>query len=291
MDTSALAVVITYGHSVTDLRSALQPAIELQADGYPIRAIAIDDASGNAPRLDEVECFVTPSNSGYCAAVNFVASNLASGEERIVFINPDAKLDREALRSLAWPEHVFPIIVPRIIAGLSLENVRSIYTVRHALLQIVAGRLASQSLMDSKSEDSSFILGAPWIPTGTIASFSTQFLRQNPLREQMFWIEMSALALDTPGQVRVGIDHHTAEHEGHSSSKHASAIVSASLLNARASFVRQYGSRFQTALLPGCVASGIALKLLQRRCSPSQAAKMWSISKGATSWQSIKAVS
>ena len=121
-------VVITYGHSPEMTYDALRSAVAARSDGLPVRPIILDDCSTAAPQVRGVETHSTPGNGGYAAAVNHAVRAFADDAKRIVFINPDAIVDLDGLAALVECDSAADVVVPSIIVGDRLENVRSTLT-------------------------------------------------------------------------------------------------------------------------------------------------------------------
>lgn len=284
--------MITYGHSREQLRDPLAPIMAYVNQNDDARMVVLDDCSGKPPQIPGVTVTSTRRNLGYSAAVNHIVNEILDDmEERLVLVNPDAVVDQATLGHLCNADADGPpIVVPCEVdaSGNSLKNVRSRYSPWQSLAHIIRGSWFSQREYPYDDAPSVEELGKPWVPAGTVVSFSRRFLMTHPLRDDMFWIEMSALASDTSEEyVQFEIIPDVYTHTGGSTRGHAGLIVDASVLNARISYVRQYGNLAARNLLPIIVIVRLCLLRLRGRRDVHEVMQLWRMYRGEVEWNHL----
>jgi len=280
-------VVITYGHDSEMVSGALEAALEISKEDSAVAPVVLDDHSGRAPVVAGAECLVTPENLGYAAAVNFAVERFAGSAARIVFVNPDAVVSSETLRALIVADPTATIVAPAIRQGPHLENLRGTLSCANVLLMLVAMRLGRQKLHPSVRHEIRGRMGDGWTVAGTVASFDAEFLQEHPLRDEMFWVEMSAWANDYP-QATFRILATSAMHVGGSSKATAATAVVCSRLSAQVAYVRRYGSRYQRAALPLAFALGRIVQLATGKITVNGFRNLWRMYVGRLTWQQIR---
>jgi hypothetical protein len=134
-------------------------------------------------------------------------------------------------------------------------------------------------------EPGEYAVGRPWIVSGTVVSFDREFLADRPFRDEMFWLEMSAWALDY-GSARFQILGTEATHKGFSTRGHAAWAVHVSEFSARCAFVTTFGGRIQrNTLLPVLVYLHIVSEVMRMRLSRGQAVQLMQVYLGRKTWQ------
>jgi hypothetical protein len=262
---------ITFGHTGADVELALGPAVRLAGERSDVRVLTVDDASGAIPALTrpEIGQFVMTARSGFPGVVNHIVAELAPAARRLILVNPDARLDDDAMRRLA--DGTADVEVPRIVDSQGrLSSVRPVLTPGAQLLALLFGQWTDRRCADSLaggSGEASFA-SPPFVASGAVISIDAEILRELPLDPGLFWIEMSDWALRAAGEqleiLGVLVDC-TVEHAGASTSTHYPVSVAASQLLSAVTFIRRYGSWWHRVLLPPAVCARVVRIALQHR--------------------------
>lgn len=247
-----IILCISFGHSSSQIREALEGAASYAVENSDTVVLVVDDCSGSAPTdLGGVPVFETPSRRGFAGVVSYVVDLHAEAEGRLLLINPDACLSKNAVASLLAVES--GIAVPRVLNSMGdLENIRRATTAGEQLRALLFGERFVQRV-ESLDPDIESIECPPFAPSGSVLSVPLEYLRSVPLRSEFFWLEQSDWVYryaDLYGAIEVSVLPATATHTGASTSLRYPVSVAASQLKSKMNFVVEYGDSRLRLLLP-----------------------------------------
>lgn len=251
--TTALIASISFGHSAEELGSALAPAVSLSAKNSRVRVICIDDSSGSQPEdIPGVIMATTIRRVGFAGAVNEIVDRFGRDVDRLVLINPDARITEATLDELLSCTE--SIAIPRVDDGFGrIENLRKVTTARYQLRALVMGEPRRTNLAFSTRDVIPVLDLPPYCPSGAVISIATSLLRSVRLHPDFFWLELSdwVSRLHRQGIIaNLRVIDGAAIHTGASTSKKYPVSVAASQLCAKKAFIHEYGSKVHKLLLP-----------------------------------------
>jgi len=263
---------ITYGHSDTQVEAAIAAARDIEGTEVGI----LDDSSGRPPVVTGVPVYSTPKQIGYAGAVNYLVATLLFNSDRLVVVNPDARISQAGIQALIASKA--SVAVPIIRDSNGLANIRTKASPWRESMGLAFGWRwqAKWERRIKRPPDVLLPLGKPWVPSGAVACFDLDLLRHHPLDETMFWLEMSDWARTSPRQIMFEIVAAEAFHEGGSSAQHAARRVALSQLAARRCYIRKHGSAPTRAFSNlALVAYLVRLTLTRQRDLVCPAANVW----------------
>lgn len=268
---------ITFGHPDTDVRQALAGALDYWRAHPEAVVVWIDDASG-APwgPIDGVVAIRRTERGGYCACVSEIVSTYPEAS-RYVFVNPDASADAATISELADADA--DVAVPQVDGTPAL--LPKVVTPAQQLVALAVGEAAAAWLRRLQPTT------ALRAPSGAVMSFRGSDLREHPLDDRFFWLEMSEWVLrrasggSLPSIERLAC---RAAHIGSSTMVHYPVSVRASQYRAKVCFIRKYGSSVQRALVPIAVLVR-AMTMLVRGWGATDVRLVASASLGRSDWR------
>lgn len=185
--------------------------------------------------------------------MNELVERLGGSAERLVLINPDAQIDGETLTRLIVSEEAVAVPAIRNADG-EIENVRSVTTATQQIRALLLGeRYAATPSGIEKNLSNGIFPMPPACPSGAVVSIDLKLLRQTPLREEFFWLELSdwtKRVSKVTSPLRLEVLKQEAVHVGASTSVKYPVSVAASQLRAKKAFVKAYGRAWHRLLLP-----------------------------------------
>jgi hypothetical protein len=248
-----IVLCISFGHTSHQVEDALQGAVAYAAENPDTLVLVADDCSGQAPAAPAgAELVQTPSRRGFAGVVSYVLDVHKKANGRLLLINPDAALGKEAVGSLLSQEA--GIGVPRVVNSQGqVENIRSATTASEQVRALLFGEGYVRRSVKVLNEDIDSIECPPFAPSGSVLAMPIELLRKVPLRAEFFWLEQSDWVYrysELYGPIRVSIHPFTATHTGASTSLRFPVSVAASQLRSKINFINDYGSFMQRSLLP-----------------------------------------
>jgi GT2 family glycosyltransferase len=248
-----IVLCISFGHASSQIREALGGATSYAVEDSDTVVVVVDDCSGNAPTdLGGVSVLETPSRRGFAGVVTYVVDRYAEAEGRLLLINPDACLSKDAVASLLAVES--GIAVPRVLNSTGdLENIRRATTAGEQLRALLFGERFVQRSVESLDPGIESIECPPFAPSGSVLSVPLEYLRSVPLRSEFFWLEQSDWVYryaNLHGAIEVSVLAAAATHTGASTSLRYPVSVAASQLKSKMNFVIEYGDAPLRLLLP-----------------------------------------
>jgi GT2 family glycosyltransferase len=248
-----IVLCISFGHTSEQVKQALEGAVQYAAGRQDTVVLVADDCSGQPPVAPPGAVLIeTPSRRGFAGVVSYVLDVQKDVDGRLLLINPDAALGKEAVDSLL--SQATGIGVPRVLNGQGhLENIRSATTATEQLKALLFGEQAASRSVKMLDESIEIIECPPYAPSGSVLAIPIGLLRAVPLRSDFFWLEQSDWVYRYArgnGPVRVSIHPFTASHTGASTSLRFPVSVAASQLRSKINFVNDYGNLMHRALLP-----------------------------------------
>lgn len=234
---------ITFGHDETDVSQALAGALDYQRAHPEAVVVWIDDASGapGAP-VEGVIAIRRTERGGYCACVSEIVATYPEAT-RYVFVNPDASADAATISELAHAEA--DVAVPHVEG--TATPLPKVVTPLQQLVALAVGETAAAWVRRLQPAT------ALRAPSGAVMSFRGPDLREHPLADRFFWLEMSEWVLrraeegTLPSIQRLRCQ---ATHVGSSTMVRYPVSVRASQYRAKVCFIREYGNALQRSLVP-----------------------------------------
>lgn len=285
-----IILCISFGHSSDQIAAALVGAMAHAGDRVETLVVVADDCSGNSPEAPEGAILVeTPSRRGFAGVVSFVLEEYSEAHGRLLLINPDAFLEKEAVESLLSDS--YGMAVPRVLNSVgNLENIRSATTASEQLFALLFGERATQRSVKSLDSGIMTIECPPFAPSGSVLAVPIEFLRSVPLRAEFFWLEQSDWLYRYArqhGTLEVSVLPITATHTGASTSLRYPVSVAASQLKSKMNFVNEYGNFLLRSLLP----LGILLRAVRFGIKTRNFSNAWfllKVASGAADWRVSK---
>lgn len=266
--TRVLVATISFGHDSNDIEAALRSSVELSGTDDKIRIVCIDDSSGRPPNTVEgIESAVTSHRLGFAGAVNELVERFGHDRDRLILVNPDAKLGKDGIRKLIQIHE--PVGIPTITGPSGeIENLRHVTTPAAQLKALMLGE-RSVKVETLRTREQDFTLQMPpYCPSGAVISIDIALLRAVPLRPVFFWLELSDWTRrlsNGDGAAVLRVISNKAEHVGASTSVRYPLSVAASQVRAKSAYVREYGSLLHRTALPlGVLLRAIRFGIKQR---------------------------
>lgn len=285
-----IILCISFGHSSNQISDALVGATAYVQDHSDTLLVVADDCSGNAPEVAGGAILVeTPSRRGFAGVVTFILEKYREANGRLLLINPDAGLDKEAVGLLLSDSH--GIAVPRVLNSRGdIENIRSATTASEQLSALLFGERTTQRSVKSLSSSTTAIECPPFAPSGSVLAVPIELFRSVPLRAEFFWLEQSDWVYryaQEHGVVNVTVLPVTATHTGASTSLRYPLSVAASQLKSKINFVVEYGNLPVRLLLP----LGVLLRAVRFGIKTRKISNAWfllKVASGTADWRVSK---
>ncbi len=227
-----------------------------------------------------------PSRCGFAGVVNYVVAEFPDADGRLLLINPDAYVGPKEIEMLLAPSDA--LRVPKVVnPSGQVENIRAITTAGQQLRALLFGEWAARKAITKMAFNGTTVECPPFAPSGSVLSVPLDLLRSVPLREEYFWLEQSDWLLryfEIFGPLKLEILPISATHTGASTSIRYPLSVAASQLNAKANFVRTYGTTIHRLLLPLAIFSRTFRFFLKNR-QISDALFLGKVYAGKADWR------
>lgn len=289
-DIRNIVLCITFGHASSQVSEALEGAVAYSRNVTDTIVLVVDDCSANAPRdVEGALLLETPSRRGFAGAVNFVLGQYPDFVGRLLLINPDAGVSREAVSELLSERN--GIAVPQVLNPEGrTENIRRVTNAREQLLALLLGENFATRLCQNLPEISNEVACPPFAPSGSVMSYPVQMLRNVPLRDEFFWLEQSDWILryaKCQGPINVTVLPVRVTHTGASTSTRYPVSVAASQLRTKVNFIHEYGNFWLRLVVP----LGVLTRSLRFAIKTRQPANAWFLTKvaaGLSDWRVSK---